>query len=59
VQEIVVLHSGRIAAELLRRGPAEAWPESPEQVTDGDLVLDSIGFRTPLAALYERTGISG
>jgi hypothetical protein len=27
-------------------------------VTDGDLVLDSLGFAAPVAALYRTSGIS-
>ncbi len=58
VQEILVLHSGRIAADILRRSPEGAWPERTDQITGGDLILTSIAFRTPLAELYARTGLS-
>jgi Uma2 family endonuclease len=54
VQEILVLRSDRIAGELLRRLPDGTWPERPEPVTT-DLILESIGFRVPLADIYERT----
>ena len=30
VQEIIVLHSTAIAAEILRRGPDGTWPEKPD-----------------------------
>jgi Uma2 family endonuclease len=52
VQEILVVHSGEMRAELLRRGPGGDWPEEPATVTEGALALDSLGFRAPLAALY-------
>jgi Uma2 family endonuclease len=32
VREIVVVHSTRVLAELLRRGPDGHWPEEPEKV---------------------------
>jgi Uma2 family endonuclease len=57
VQEILVLHSSGIAAELLRRTAAGAWPEEPEQLAAGDLTLTSIDFRIPLVELYARTGL--
>jgi Uma2 family endonuclease len=59
VQEIVVLHAEKRRAELLRRGTDGAWPEEPDIVTEGDLVLESIGFRAPLAALYRTTALAG
>lgn len=49
VQEILVLHTSRIAAEVLRRSAQGAWPEQTEEVREGDLVLTSIGFRTALS----------
>lgn len=59
VQEILVLHSTRVAAEMLRRSAQGVWPEQTEEVRGGDLALTSIGFRVPLAHLYERTGLTG
>jgi Uma2 family endonuclease len=58
VQEILVLHRTRIEAELLRRRPEGGWPEEPEHLTTGDLVLASIGFRVALRDLYARTGLA-
>ena len=58
VQEILVLHSTRIVAEVLRRSPEGTWPERIEEVREGELMLNSIGFRMPLIRLYERTGLS-
>ena len=55
VQEVLVLHSTRVGAELLRRGPDGAWPADPAPAASGDLLLDSIGFRVPLADVYRTT----
>jgi Uma2 family endonuclease len=55
VQEILVLRTVAVGADLLRRGPDGSWPREPEIVTDGDLVLESIGLRTPLSDLYRST----
>jgi Uma2 family endonuclease len=59
VREILVLHSTRVGAELLRRTPEGAWPERTEEVADGsELSLPSIGFRLSLTELYRRTGLA-
>ncbi len=59
VREILVLHSTRIAAELLRRQTDGTWPERPLLLgPDDDLRLDSVGFAGPLAAIYARTGVT-
>ena len=56
VREILVLHTTRVEAELLRRRPDGFWPEEPEILGPGDrLSLDSIDFATPLPALYRTT----
>ena len=55
VAEVLVLRSVFIGADLLRRQPDGTWPREPERITEGDLVLDSIGLRTPLMDLYRRT----
>jgi Uma2 family endonuclease len=55
VQEILVLFSIKVGADLLRRRKDGSWPEEPERITDGDLILESIGFRTPLAEVYRTT----
>jgi Uma2 family endonuclease len=57
VREILVLHSDRMAAELLRRSPQNEWPDRPMAITEGELVLACIGFRVTLADLYARTGL--
>ena len=58
VREIVVLRTASIGAEVLRRQPDGAWPERPETVTEGDLVLESVNFRAPLASVYRTTRLA-
>ncbi len=55
VQDILVVRSVFIGADLMRRRPDGTWPKEPEEIRSGDLVLDSIGLRTPFADLYRRT----
>jgi len=53
VQEILVLRSASIAADLLRRRADGTWPEEPIQIgRDEDLHLACIGLTCPLADLY-------
>jgi Uma2 family endonuclease len=59
VREILVLRADRMAAELLRRSPQGEWSDRPIAITEGELVLESIGFRVALAELYRRTGLGG
>ena len=41
------------AAELLSRGPDGNWPEDPLPLGPADdIVLESLGFRCPLRALF-------
>jgi Uma2 family endonuclease len=58
VREILILRTLAIRAELLRRNADGTWPENPEDITEGELVLDSIGFRAPLASLYRTTRLA-
>jgi Uma2 family endonuclease len=58
VREILVLRAATIGADLLRRDPDGNWPEQPITVQDGDLELASIGFRSPLSALYRTTRLA-
>jgi Uma2 family endonuclease len=59
VQEIVAIHTVRIEAELLIRGPGAAWPETAEIIgPDGVLTLPSIGFSVPLRAVYRTTSLA-
>ena len=53
VEELLVLHVEQTGADLLRRGTDGQWPRDPERLSGGDLVLDSIGLRVPLADFYE------
>ncbi len=58
VQEILLLRSSRIEAELLRRGSDGHWPDDAVLLgPDASLALASIGFTTPLATLYRTTGL--
>jgi len=59
VQEILVLHSDKVAAHVLRRDALGAWPETPETLVTGELILASIGFSAALADIYARTGLVG
>lgn len=58
VQEILVVHSTRQAAELLRRNPDGSWPGQAALIEDGPLELASIGFQVPLGALYRTTRLA-
>lgn len=58
VQEILIVKSTEIGAELLRRGPDGSWPPEPEAIeADETLVLESI-FSCPLRALYRTTRLA-
>jgi Uma2 family endonuclease len=53
VLEILLLHTADACADLLRREADGTWPDNPVLLTLGDaVVLESIGFTAPLAALY-------
>ena len=53
VQEILVLRSASIAADLLRRRTDATWPEEPIQIRrDETLRLECIGLTCPLAEFY-------
>lgn len=59
VREILVVHSTRMKAELLRRNTDETWPETAAIFRAQDrLELVSIGLLVPLVALYRTTGLS-
>lgn len=60
VREILLVHSTRVGAELLRRGADGQWPEEPMRLGPDDvLVLDSVEcFSTPLVALYRTTPLA-
>ncbi len=52
VREILVVDSTSIAAEVLRRDAEGSWPPKADRVTEGDVTLASIGFTTPIEAIY-------
>ena len=58
VQEILVLRTSSIRADVLRRGPDGSWPREPEAVAGGILTLASIGFEVELSALYRGTRLA-
>jgi Uma2 family endonuclease len=59
VQEILVVHSTRVLAEVLRRAADGAWPEDPETIeAGGTLRLTSIDATWPLAEVYIRTHLA-
>jgi len=55
VQEILILRSDRVGADLLRRSPSGQWPKRPVTMVGGELELESIGFRFDLSVLYAET----
>jgi Uma2 family endonuclease len=58
VAEIVVIHSSRIGAELLRREANGEWPQRPVLLdADDELRLDCIAFAIPLRAAYVTSGL--
>jgi Uma2 family endonuclease len=58
VQEILVVKTAAIGAELLRRKRDGSWPSQPLAIVAGDLALESIGFTFPLAAAYRTTRLA-
>ena len=53
VQEVLVLSSASIVADLLLRRADGTWPDEPTQLArDDTLHLDSIGLNCPLTELY-------
>jgi Uma2 family endonuclease len=58
IQEILVLHSTKIEAQLLRRESDGAWPREPlRRIAGDDVTLESIGFTAPLTAFYRTSGL--
>ena len=56
IKEILVVHSARVFAELLRRQVDGTWPKESEEIGEaGTLRLDSIDFAMPLKAAYGKT----
>jgi Uma2 family endonuclease len=55
VQEVLVVRSDVIGAQLLRRAPDGTWPAVPAPIDSGALDLQSISFNVDLKALYAGT----
>lgn len=58
VREILVISSIEVSADLLRREPDGFWPKQPGKIANGDIVLESAGFRCPLSAFYRTTRLA-
>ncbi len=58
VNEILVLSTAVMGAELLRRNPDGTWPEDPSRIQADDLTLESIGLTMSLAAAYRTTRLA-
>jgi Uma2 family endonuclease len=58
VQEILIVHSTAVRADLLRRDEAGNWPEQAVTIEVGVLELRSIGFTTDLSAIYQGTRLT-
>ncbi|MGH6811126.1 MAG: Uma2 family endonuclease [Methylocella sp.] len=58
VQEILVLKTAAVGAELLRRASDGTWPKQPLVIEAGELTLESIGFVMPIAAAYRTTRLA-
>jgi Uma2 family endonuclease len=59
VREILLIRSTRLAAELIRREADGTWPANSQPVgADAALVLESLDFSCPLAAVYEGTHLT-
>ena len=57
VQEILVVHSTAVKAELLRRASDRSWPENPVIIDDigAAVQLNTIDLLLPMAAIYRNT----
>ncbi len=56
VREIAIVHSTRVLAELLRRGPDGHWPEETGKIgPGGTLSFESSGFSCALSEVYAET----
>jgi Uma2 family endonuclease len=59
VREMVVVHSTRVLAEVLRRGTDGPWPEESEKIGREDaLRLESIDFACRLREVYRQTHLA-
>ncbi len=59
VQEILVVHSTRVLAQLLRRQLDGAWPAEPQDIGPDDVLsLETVGLARPLRQFYARTHLA-
>jgi Uma2 family endonuclease len=59
VREIVVVHSTRVLAEVLRRGADGNWPKETEKIRrDDTLRLDCIDFACRMPQVYAQTHLA-
>jgi Uma2 family endonuclease len=59
VREILLIRSTNIAAELIRREADGTWPANSQKIgPEAALVLQSLEFSCPLAAIYEGTHLA-
>ena len=58
VREVVVFRTAAIGALVLRRGADGSWPDQPTAVTEGELALESIGFRVAINDVYRATWLA-
>jgi len=59
LMEILVVHSTRVAADLLRRDAAGQWPDEPVTLGPDDAItLTSVDFAVPLRAIYRTTHLA-
>ncbi len=58
VQEILILRTAEIGADLLRRQSDGSWPDQPTAVRDGPVTLESIGFACDVRAPYRTTRLA-
>jgi hypothetical protein len=53
-----LVSSTAISAEALRRQSDASWPGEPQHIdAEGELILESLGFRIPLRAAYRTSGV--
>ena len=58
LQEILILSSTAIRAELLCRQSDGSWPAGATVIETGELVLESIGLTVPLTTIYRTTRLT-
>lgn len=59
VAEILIVHSTRVAAELLRRDGAGNWPANPEEIGPGGAIrLAAIGQELVIGEVYRGTHLA-